>query len=251
LPSRGNDEVRLYRELAPWFRLLTAPASYVEEAELYGNLLVEMADGPVSTVLELGSGGGNNASHLKARFELTLVDRSPEMLELSRGLNPELEHIEGDMRSVRLGRTFDGVFVHDAIAYILTEPDLEAVFETVAVHCRPGGSAVLVPDYVQETFAPRTSHGGHDSEDGERGLRYLEWVRADPSDATRHVVDFAYVLREGEDVRVEQDRHVCGLFPRETWLRGLDAAGFDLEVIEPRFDDEPTGQVVFACRRPG
>ena len=243
------DEPRLYRDLARWFHLLTAPASYVEEAELYGDLLAGRADDPVSTVLELGSGGGNNASHLKARFELTLVDRSPEMLELSRGINPELEHLEGDMRSVRLGRTFDGVFVHDAIAYIVTEPDLQAVFETAAVHCRPGGSAVLVPDYVRETFAPRTDHGGHDSEDGERGLRYLEWVRADPSERTRHIVDFAYLLREGEDVRVERDRHVCGLFPRETWLRGLDAAGFDVEVAEPRFEDEPAGQVVFACRR--
>ena len=42
--------------------------------------------------------------------------------------------------------------------------------------------------------------------------------------------------------------HVCGLFRRETWIRGLDAAGFDIEVVEPRFEDEPSGQVVFARR---
>jgi SAM-dependent methyltransferase len=241
--------VRLYGDLAPWFHLLTAPKDYAEEAELYGRLLAEKADGQVVTVLELGSGGGNNASHMKRRFTLTLVDRSPRMLELSRSLNPELEHIEGDMRTVRLDRTFDAVFVHDALAYILTEPDLQAVFETAFAHCRPGGSAVFVPDYVEETFAPRTSHGGHDSEDGERGLRYVEWVRADPSDPTRHVVDFAYLIREGETVRVEQDRHVCGLFSKETWLRGLEATGFDVDVVEPEFEDEPAGQVVFACRR--
>jgi SAM-dependent methyltransferase len=245
----SSDEPKLYGELAPWFHLLTSPSHYVEEAELYGRLIVEKADGPVSTVLELGSGGGNNASHMKQRFELTLVDRSPRMLELSRSLNPECEHVEGDMRTVRLDRTYDAVFVHDAIAYILTEPDLNAVFETVFVHCRPGGSAVLVPDYVQETFAPRTSHGGHDSGDGARGLRYVEWVRADPSDSTRHVVDFAYLIRDGEAVRVEHDRHLCGLFPKETWLRGLDATGFEVDVVEPNFDDEPAGQVIFACRR--
>jgi SAM-dependent methyltransferase len=243
------DEPKLYCDLAPWFHLLTAPKDYAEEAELYGRLLAEKSDGQVVTVLELGSGGGNNASHMKRRFTLTLVDRSPGMLELSRSLNPELEHIEGDMRTVRLDRTFDAVFVHDALAYILTEPDLQAVFETALAHCRPGGSAVFVPDYVEETFAPRTSHGGHDSEDGERGLRYVEWVRADPSDPTRHVVDFAYLIREGETVRVEQDRHVCGLFPKETWLRGLGAVGFDVDVVEPKFDDEPAGQVVFACQR--
>ena len=48
------------------------------------------------TVLELGSGGGNNASHLKAQFRMTLVDRSPGMLAVSRALNPECEHVEGD-----------------------------------------------------------------------------------------------------------------------------------------------------------
>jgi SAM-dependent methyltransferase len=243
-----NESPRLYGELAPWFHLLTAPEDYAEEAELYRRLLVEKADGPVRTVLELGSGGGNNASHLKRDFTLTLVDRSPEMLEMSRGLNPELEHVQGDMRSIRLGRTFDAVFVHDALAYILTEPDLQAVFETAAAHCRHGGSAVFVPDYVQETFKPRTSHGGHDSEDGERGLRYVEWVRADLSDPARQVVDFAYLIREGDQVRVEHDRHACGLFPQAIWLRGLDAAGFDVDVVEPEFGDEPASQIAFACR---
>jgi SAM-dependent methyltransferase len=243
--STVAGEPRLYRELAPWFHLLTSPADYEEEAELYTRLLVEHAQSRVETVLELGSGGGNNASHLKRHFALTLVDRSPEMLKVSRGLNPECEHVAGDMRTVRLDRTFDAVFVHDALAYIVGEPDLHAVFETVRVHLRPGGSAVFVPDYVEETFAPATRHGGHDSEDGERGLRYLEWVRGDAGDAT-YVVDFAYILREGDSLRVERDSHVCGLFPQETWLRVLDAGGFDVEVVRPDYEDE-TGQVVFAA----
>jgi len=50
-----------------------------------------------------------------------LVDKSPGMLEVSRALNPECEHVEGDMRTVRLGREFDLVFVHDAVAYMAKE----------------------------------------------------------------------------------------------------------------------------------
>src|SRR5436190_3075338 len=110
-----SEAPKLYGELADWFRLLTAPEDYAEEAELYRALVVEGCAFPPRTVLELGSGGGNNASHLKRHFEMTLVDRSREMLAISRSLNPECEHLVGDMRSVRLGRTFDAVFVHDAV----------------------------------------------------------------------------------------------------------------------------------------
>jgi SAM-dependent methyltransferase len=242
-----EGEPKLYGELADWFHLLTAPEDYAEEAELYRRLLVERADGSVETVLELGSGGGNNASHLKRHFTLMLVDRSPGMLRLSRELNPECEHVEGDMRSVRLERTFDAVFVHDALAYTTTEPDLRAVVETAYAHCRPGGSAVFVPDYVTDTFAPRTDHGGHDAPDGLRGLRYVEWVQRPVGET--YAVDFAYLLRDGDRIRAEHDRHVCGLFGRETWLRGLEETGFDVNTVEPQFEDEPAGQVIFACRR--
>jgi SAM-dependent methyltransferase len=238
---------KLYGELADWFHLLTAPEDYAEEAELYRRLLVERADGPVKAVLELGSGGGNNASHLKRRFTLMLVDRSPEMLALSRRLNPECEHLQGDMRDLRLGRTFDAVFVHDALAYITEEADLNAVVATAFAHCRPGGSAVFVPDYLTETFEPRTGHGGHDSPDDGRGLRYVEWVRGEPG-ATAYVVDFAYLLREGERVRIEHDRHFCAAFSRKTWLNALEGAGFEVEEVTPDYDD-PSGQAIFACRR--
>jgi hypothetical protein len=40
---------------------------------------------------------------------MTLVDLSEEMLVVSRQLNPECQHHQGDMRTVRLGRTFDAV----------------------------------------------------------------------------------------------------------------------------------------------
>ena len=55
--------------------------------------------------MEMGVGGGHNLSHLTADFECTAVDLSPDMLALSQGLNPGIEHHVGDMRNVRLGKT--------------------------------------------------------------------------------------------------------------------------------------------------
>ena len=238
---------KLYGDLAQWFHLLTAPQEYAEEAGIYRRLLTEA--GPARTVLELGSGGGNNASHLKAHFELTLTDLSEEMLAVSRQLNPECEHLQGDMRALRLGREFDAVFVHDAIEYMTSLPDLRAAIETAFVHCRPGGVALFVPDYVRERFTSRTEHGGHDG-DG-RGLRYLEWVwDPDPDDDT-YLADYAYLLRDqGGSVRVEHDRHVCGLFGREQWRSLLEEIGFRADNREVHRSDEEVAAEVFLAVRP-
>ena len=241
---------RLSGELSPWWPLLSDPADYIEEAGFYQRQLLAACDGPLRTLVELGSGGGNNASHLKARFEMVLVDRSPGMLEVSRVLNPECEHVEGDMRDVRLGRLFDGVFVHDAIVYMTTLEEVRQVIETAWAHCRPGGAALFAPDHVRENFRASTDHGGHDL--GGRGLRYLEWAwDPDPADAT-YTVDYAYLLRDRDgSTRVEWDRHIEGLFARADWLRVLSETGFRPKIVP--FDHselEPGSYEIFVCQKP-
>lgn len=231
----------MYGELASWFHLVTAPADYAEEAADVVRMLadhgVELGlANPDATLLELGSGGGNTASHLKARAHLTLSDIAPAMLALSATLNPECEHIEGDMRTLRLGRTFDAVLLHDAVTYMTTEADLRAAVETAFVHLRPRGAVVMLPDFTAETYRPKTEHGGHDGPDG-RSLRYLEWtVDPDPTDTTV-VTDYAYLLRAADgSVRVLEDRHIEGIFPRATWLRLLAEVGFRVDASMDRWE---------------
>jgi len=220
--------MHMYSDLAPWFHLLTHPSDYADEAAFVSRVVDDVGDGQARTLLELGSGGGNNASHLKARFTCTLTDISPEMLALSRTLNPGCEHLEGDMRTLRLDRTFDLVFIHDAISYLTTEDDLHAALETAAVHVRPGGVVILTPDATTEIFAPKTDHGGHDGDDG-RSLRYLEWTHAPEPGATSYVTDFAILARgPGDELQVVHDRHTLGLFPRATWERLIASVGLEL-----------------------
>jgi hypothetical protein len=62
-------------------------------------------------------------------------------------------------------------------------------------------------------------------------MRYLEWTwDPDPNDTT-YIVDFAYLLQEGRDVRCEYDRHIFGVFGREDWLRWITKAGFKAQAI--------------------
>lgn len=66
--------MKLYDDLASWWPLLSPPADYEEEAAFYGRTITNACERPVRTVLELGSGGGNNACHLKRRFTMVLVE---------------------------------------------------------------------------------------------------------------------------------------------------------------------------------
>ena len=232
--------MKLYDELAEWWPAFSDPKEYRREAAHIMRVLRKSARPAPITVLELGSGGGSSAFHLKARFAMTLVDLSARMLLVSRKLNPDCEHIQGDIRTLRLRRTFDVVFVYDAICHMTTERDLRAVMQTAYEHCSPGGIALFVPDFVRETFLAGTDEGGTGR------LRFLQWVfDPDPTDTT-YLVDFAILMRNQKgEARVVHDRHVQGLFPRARWLQLMREVGLRAVVIK---DDE--FRDVFLGRRP-
>jgi SAM-dependent methyltransferase len=240
--------MRLYDDLVSWYPFIDPAEDHREEVASYV-MALERGLGSIgssATLLELGAGAGNNAFHAKARFQCTLTDLSEPMLKLSRAQNPECEHGPGDMRTLRLGRTFDAVLVHDAVMYMTTEKDLAAAAETAFVHTRPGGAAVFAPDYLRETFSADTDVIEHD--DGHRAVRGLGWSwDPDPTDDT-YRTDYLFLLRDGDDVRTVHDRHVEGLFARETWQRILAGVGFRVERAE-RHDRGTVGEI-FLCVRP-
>jgi SAM-dependent methyltransferase len=248
-------EYRFYGELATWWPLISPPEDYAEEAAFVADVLGSAAI-PVREVLELGSGGGHNAVHLKAQFAMTLVDLSDDMLDVSRRLNPECRHEQGDLRTVRLGRTFDAVFVHDAVDYMTTEDDLLSAAGTAYAHCRPGGIAVFVPDDTAETFEESSDHGGVNGADSDglpvvRGVRYLEWSwDPDPTDSVV-LTEYAFLLRDADgSVRVVHETHRLGVFSEEVWLRVLTAAGFRVETRQEETTEDRPGRTLFIGHRP-
>jgi SAM-dependent methyltransferase len=245
-----DEEVRhrFYEELAVWWPLVSPPEDYREEAAFVAGLLAK-GPCPVRDVLELGSGGGHNAVHLKSRFTMTLVDLSDRMLDVSRALNPECEHSQGDMRTVRLGRQFDAVFIHDAVEYMITEDNLRQAIETAFVHCRARGIVVLLPDAITETFEGGSDHGGSDSADG-RGVRYLEWTwDPDPTDSWIST-NYAFVLRDANgSVEVVHETHRTGLFSRDTWLRLMAETGFEAHVVIEETTEDRTPRELFVGLR--
>ena len=158
-------------------------------------------------ILDLGTGGGHHLHQLTAEFDATAVDLPEAMLSHSRRLNPGVVHHIGDMRTVRLGDTFDAVLVHDAISYMTTEADLLAVFATARAHLRPGGVLIVAPDDYTETFnPPRVEY--QTNRNADTGLTYVEYsTNLDPNDTT-------------------------GLFPIAAWQRLLEEADFGVDRVD-------------------
>jgi SAM-dependent methyltransferase len=221
---------RIYTDLADWWSLISPLREYTQEAAYLASVIdaaVGGDEGSSPEVLDLGSGGGHVAVHLAGRFRLTLLDISEHMLAVSRQLNPDCAHRLGDMRTVRLGRRFDAVLVHDAIDYIIGVDDLRQVIETAAAHCKLGGVALFVPDYLKETFNELTGGGGGGIDADGRTASFTErtWD-PDPSDDWVQA-DYEFTLRDADGLReLVRETHRLSAFSRDTWLGLLDDAGF-------------------------
>lgn len=248
MDSGSNGGSRFYSDLARYWPLISPVEGYAEEAAEIARVFAHAAPGATS-LLELGSGGGHNAFYLKEKYALTLTDLSDEMLDVSRRLNPECEHIRGDMRSLSLGRSFDLVLVHDAIDYMLDEAALDQAISTAYRHCRPGGVALFIPDAVKETFEPGTECGGSDGDAGE-GVRYLEWSYDPDPDDTVGTTHYTFLVRGSDgSVSSSTETHLFGIFPRATWQRLVARVGFEVSVVVEQTTEDRTPRAMFLGRR--
>ncbi len=226
-----NDLNRLYGDLAFLWPLMSPPDHYEDEARYWLHELRSRLRPGRRRILDLGIGGGHHLHPLTAEFDATAVDLSAGILAHSRRLNPGVDHHVGDMRSVRLGETFDAVLIHDAISYMTTEADLQAVFATARAHLRPGGLLIVAPDDYTETFTPpRVEH--RSTRNAETELTYVEYsTDLDPTDTAIETTYVFFIKRNGK-LQVEVDNHVTGLFPIATWQRLLMEAGFAVERVD-------------------
>lgn len=237
----------LYRDLVPWYRLLDPHEDHLNEATSYKNNFLRLDLPANPTLLDLGAGAGNNSYYFTDRFTCTLVDLSPEMSELSREIVPQCERILGDMRSVRLDRTFDAVLVHDAIMYMASEADLRAAVQTAFLHTRPGGGALFAPDCTRDTFRDHTEF--FEADNGDRSMRGIEWSwDPDPNDDAT-VSEYSFLLRHGTEVKAVHDRHVEGVFSRKKWFEILEGVGYRVELVSRPLDEEGEFDEIFFCRR--
>mgnify|MGYP000204745429 CR=1 FL=1 len=236
----------LYDRLCDLWPLVSSPEDYAFEAQFWKKALRDKLGPGKRHILELGVGGGDNLSHLTGDFNATAVDISEKMLAHSRRRNPEVEHIVGDMRTVRLGRKFDAVIIHDAIGYMLTETDLQSTLITAASHLDSGGVFITAPEWLSDYPAKPTVWHCNRSLNG-IDLTFIQYERdPDPADTTLECL-MLYIIRQNGKVEVLHETHLIGIFPKRIWENCLRRAGFRFEWIPyPIYDDGREGLMIVA-----
>ncbi len=240
----GNDQRRMYGDLAWTWPIFSGRDHYIGEAEDFASQIRQHSAIEPRMLLHLGCGCGQLDWTLKKHFNVTGVDISPDMLALARGQNPEVTYHLGDMRTVRLDKTFDAVMVADSIDYMLTERELRAAFETAFVHLRPGGVFCTYAENTRERFVQnKTESSAHSKADVDIAF-FENSYDPDPTD-TIYEYTAVYLIRRDGKLQIETDRHLGGLFPLQTWEALLRQAGFKVALTETNEGACP----FFICRR--
>ena len=93
---------------------------------------------PGPALLDLGCGSGDPlALYLASRgARVTGVDGAASMAALFRGTLPEHEAVHADMRTLSLGRRFDGILAWDSFFHLCPD-DQRAMFAIFATHAAP------------------------------------------------------------------------------------------------------------------
>ncbi len=238
----------LYTDLAwLWPMWGDATTEYAQYCEYVTTLVRRYSERPATTLLNIGCGGGKNALNLKRNFEVTGLDLSPTMLAQAKELNPECTFVHGDMRTFKLGNTFDAVLMDDGISHMNCRADFVEAFRIAYVHLNPGGVLVATPDVTIESFQQNkttTTPATRDVWD----VVFIENVYdPDPTDE-QYEATILYLIRNHGRLRIETDHWTMGIFSLDTWRHVLRETGY--RVHEELFSLDEEEYTMFACVKP-
>ncbi len=214
-----------YNELAWTEDLLGDLADYQDEVAGYVDLIKRNSSRSPCTLLHLGCGAGGYDTFFKLHFTVTGVDVSRGMLDKAKVRHPDVEYIEGDMRTVRLGREFDAVVIPDGIDYMGSLPELRMAIETAVAHLRPGG-ILLVVGKTREIF--RANNFAYSGEQDDLHVTLLENNYINPYRPDSYDATLVYLIRRRGELTIHTECHLLGLFSREAWEKVFAAAGLSL-----------------------
>lgn len=215
-----------YNELAWTDEVLVSVESYAEEAMISIEAIKSRLGDRDSTMLHLGCGAGLLDYHFKQHFKVTGVDLSKGMLEQAIARNPEVNYLEGDMRTVDLNGRYDVVAIPDSIMYMTTLEDLDQAIGNAVRHLKPKG-ILLVITHTKEDFKENNfAYSG-----AKEGVHVTVFENNYIVSDSTYEATIVYLIREQNELKIYHEVHTLGLFPYDQWLALFAKHRLQLEVF--------------------
>ena len=217
-----------YNDLAWTEDLLVNPADYEDEVLVYIDLIKRTAAESPITLLHLGSGAGGQDLIFKRNFKITGVDLSLGMLNIARATHPDIEYLEGDMRTLRLNRLFDAVVIPDSIDYMTSLNDLKKAIQTATIHLKTGGVFLIVAK-TAETF--QYNNFAYTGEKDGVHVTLFENNFVNPINPNTYEATLVYLIRKHGELTIHTDHQTLGLFSLASWERLFQDAALNMSKI--------------------
>ncbi len=217
-----------FHNLAPLYDVIYARRKdYAAEARQV-SAWINAAAPRASTLLDVACGTGLHLRHLATRFDVAGLDLHDGMLAEAARKLPDVPLVCGDMRSARLGRTFDAVTCLFASTGYL--PDVAALREavvTMAAHCAPDGVIIIEPSLFPEDLQPPQDQVDTFLLDGREVTRRVSAVHRNEA------LDITFDLHfEGTAAPPDfSELHRISLFQRDAYERAFAAVGFRAKYV--------------------
>lgn len=248
----------VFNEYARYYDLFYRDKDYVGETEYVHKLIQAQCQG-AKTILNLGCGSGRHDRCLAERgYTVTGVDLSEDMLAAARDAatgNEALEYVQGDVQTVRLGKTFDVVIsLFHVMSYQTTNAELTAAFATAHSHLNPGDIFIFDCWYGPGVLTDRPAVRVKELEDENIGVTRIAQPVMHPNE---NVVDVNYHIfirdKASDSVREVRETHRMRYLFLPEVQQMLATSGFDLDVSEEWLTAGSLGSVswnaVFVCRK--
>jgi ubiquinone/menaquinone biosynthesis C-methylase UbiE len=215
----------VYGPLAPLYDSIYSFKDYAAESLRIHELIQSRRPG-ARTLLDVACGTGKHLEHLREHYQVEGADSSSEMLEIARRRLPDTPLHQADMRSLRLGKTYDAVTcLFSAIGAMKTVDELGGAVARMAEHLAPRGILIVEPWVARDRYET----GGVYTLVVREPAVQIARMNVSERDGDLAVLDFHYLIGTDAGIEYVRDRHELGLFSGPEYEKAFREAGLAVE----------------------
>ncbi|HMK54185.1 MAG TPA: class I SAM-dependent methyltransferase [Methanobacteriaceae archaeon] len=241
-------EQELYRKFAGYYDIIYDWMDYSGESEFIKEIVPQHKLSEGIDLLDVACGTGGHIQYLKDSFQVVGVDINSEMLEIARKKVPDVEFIQGDMRTLDFEEEFDVVVcLFSAINYNITLSELKKTFESFRKVLKPGGVLFFDLGFCLENW----DEGRMLVDAAVEGDLQLARISQSRLQNGIFNANFVFLIKKDGIMDFEVDQHRIGVFHTKKVINILEKLemecyiyqGYQDQPWDPEQDERP----VFVC----